>query len=679
MDFRRMKPSGFTLVEIVIVLIIASVLLAAIVSLARPYFEEKQRIRNEDVIRTVEQALADYFEQVGAFPCPAPLDTARGTAEDGTSDCTDPPTQTGISAVDGRDGRRVLIGAVPYRDLGIATDSTIDSYANRLTYAVSFLSTTTAYNDGTDTDGDTLVMDDHTGAIDILDHGGNSLLDVVATAEDESGSAHVFFFSHGRDGKGSFTDGGQANGDGTCTGGVDEENCDGDAAFVGSKFMSMGTEAEYYDDFSIYSIAANGEDEDLWDRTPSDTNNIYNLNSGNVGVGDDNPQEKLSVDGDIRLADSADDANGVGQARVSGKISFWENDALNSGYIYGGRSAGSTDSKALHIVLGNTEVGGPYNVDDTSQIFIGVNGAGAGPETGSIALRASRVGVGTNNPEAKLDILNSSPALSHLKLSGNSNNDQSYIKIVEPGNHGFERGIHMILDGDGDDDNDGVVTTSADDLFMHLQSCTGVTDSCSPALDQFIFWTDGEAYMRGPVGVGVEKPTTKLDVAGEVKIGNSGLTCPNGGVGPRGAVRYNTTTDSMEFCSVTGWRPVGAGNVTLLASNKPVGSSTTIPANTCSIIEVQAVLKGWPHDPPSDYNFYKLTLTMRSNGSSLAGPPVEMNVRKGGASGHFWGFGGTTGHSYFIQNTSTVHTISGDVDGGYPWDGVEARYNILCY
>jgi hypothetical protein len=42
----------------------------------------------------------------------------------------------------------------------------------------------------------------------------------------------------------------------------------------------------------------------LWDRTPSDTNNIYNLNTGNVGVGTPAPGARLDVAGEVKITTS---------------------------------------------------------------------------------------------------------------------------------------------------------------------------------------------------------------------------------------------------------------------------------------------------------------------------------------------------------------------------------------
>ena len=47
------------------------------------------------------------------------------------------------------------------------------------------------------------------------------------------------------------------------------------------------------------------------------------------------------------------------------------------------------------------------------------------------------------------------------------------------------------------------------------------------------------------VGVGVTAPHVKLDVDGEVKVGNTSITCDNL---VEGGLRYNFTSKELEFC-----------------------------------------------------------------------------------------------------------------------------------
>lgn len=64
-------------------------------------------------------------------------------------------------------------------------------------------------------------------------------------------------------------------------------------------------------------------------------------------------------------------------------------------------------------------------------------------------------------------------------------------------------------------------------------------------------------YMGDRVGIGT-MPTARLDVAGEIRVGNSGANCD---VGVEGAMRYDTSTRSIQYCGGTPlrWRPITQG------------------------------------------------------------------------------------------------------------------------
>jgi len=59
----------------------------------------------------------------------------------------------------------------------------------------------------------------------------------------------------------------------------------------------------------------------------------------------------------------------------------------------------------------------------------------------------------------------------------------------------------------------------------------------------------------GQVGVGTTTPAAKLDVAGDLKVGDSGSTCS---VTTKGSIRYNNTSSVLEFCNGTSWNLVQA-------------------------------------------------------------------------------------------------------------------------
>lgn len=87
------------------------------------------------------------------------------------------------------------------------------------------------------------------------------------------------------------------------------------------------------------------------------------------------------------------------------------------------------------------------------------------------------------------------------------------------------------------------------------------------------------------LGVGTTNPQVKLDVIGEVKIGNTGAPC-SGTI--EGSQRYNATTKKMEFCNGTNWIAMGGGGTVVVHQvafpGNGVGNWTTLGCyNACSL------------------------------------------------------------------------------------------------
>ncbi len=61
------------------------------------------------------------------------------------------------------------------------------------------------------------------------------------------------------------------------------------------------------------------------------------------------------------------------------------------------------------------------------------------------------------------------------------------------------------------------------------------------------------------LGVGISTPAASLEVAGDVKVGNSSATCSNA---TKGSIRYNNATSVLEFCNGTSWNLVQAASCT---------------------------------------------------------------------------------------------------------------------
>lgn len=235
----KLKLRGFTLIETAIVIIIAGLFVAAGARLYMVQIESKRHEVLEQSFRNIQAALTDYLDENGFYPCPAPRDAQPDTAAYGrATDCADisiaPGNCGGGVCVSADHGRRVRIGAVPIRDLGLSVGDYADPYGRQIAYAVT---EQLAIN---------VDLFDGNGDIDVVDGGGNSVLSTLA-------SAHFVLFSHGRDGNGAYTVTGVENGRPCDTGAQDNENCDLDATFRSTEF-SITDGAERFDDKIRHSL-----------------------------------------------------------------------------------------------------------------------------------------------------------------------------------------------------------------------------------------------------------------------------------------------------------------------------------------------------------------------------------------------------------------------------------------
>lgn len=109
-------------------------------------------------------------------------------------------------------------------------------------------------------------------------------------------------------------------------------------------------------------------------------------------------------------------------------------------------------------------------------------------------------------------------------------------------------------------DGSGNITTSAV-TPTELGYLTGATSNIQNQLNTLsgsALWVktgSDVSYSAGKVGVGVTTPAEAFEVNGAVKVGTTASTCTNTN---RGSIRYNTTSNVLEFCNGTGWNLVQA-------------------------------------------------------------------------------------------------------------------------
>ena len=226
--------SGFTLIELSVVMVIIGLLTVALLKLYETYNKGAVITATSDNIKAANAALQKYQDDNGFYPCPAdPLDP-RGMA----TDCAAPvPPGSGIRVVTGTGGREVRIGAMPLLDRSgqtklISGSQTLDGWKNRLTYAVT---TNMAIDPTSFVPGQ--------GAIIVKAEDGTNL----------TTNGNILVLSHGENGEGAFTSTGVQVG--VCPAGTkDAENCNDDAIFLSAP-RSYALGVNYNDDHMEFSTA----------------------------------------------------------------------------------------------------------------------------------------------------------------------------------------------------------------------------------------------------------------------------------------------------------------------------------------------------------------------------------------------------------------------------------------
>ena len=283
-----------------------------------------QKIHNDDRAQTLEAltntqaALTEYVGNNLRYPCPADPALAPGNPMygfeqvDAAGTCTISAQANGYRGNDidpvTKKGRldTVYFGAVPFNTINAPPGltytrftgaDTIDGWNDKLGYAVTGSLTKT------------LTFNDKHGAIEVWDENKQSLLQ-------PSSSAHLVVYSFGRNGRGAHTRDGGVGLDcsvsanpakvnpppkGVTAPESEWENCDN----VDNVFLSgLDSESDpntFDDDYVKFLSVKNGNFWNITGCVNNDcTNNpiiykVQNTNSGNVGVGVENPGQKLDV------------------------------------------------------------------------------------------------------------------------------------------------------------------------------------------------------------------------------------------------------------------------------------------------------------------------------------------------------------------------------------------------
>lgn len=260
------KISGFTLIEMAVVLLVTGLIIASTASYYGLYLKREAEKTTGVHMKAVTDQISAFRNINGRYPAPASLTLPRGNPDYGREDATvcrnvakAPGTcENGICikstsrdldpAIPGNETVRVCVGTIPFRQLNLGEEYAFDAYNSRLLYAVTENMT-----------NDTLFKAD-IGGIEILKAQGTD----SALADADRGSAHFVIISPGPNRAGAYTaDGVQLPCPST---GAENTNCNnGPAATFRIAQTDTSSDNTAFDDKINYFIR---EPVPLWQMSP---------------------------------------------------------------------------------------------------------------------------------------------------------------------------------------------------------------------------------------------------------------------------------------------------------------------------------------------------------------------------------------------------------------------------
>lgn len=261
--YTRKADSGFSLLELAVVLVIVAVITAMAMSSGVAVVDASRNNATQQRIKSLEQALLAYRANYNRLPCPASLAIAEGATNFGVEAAT-PGTCTGgtpaanSSAAGVTNTTKTAVeGAIPVVTLGLPNEMMYDGWGRRFRYAVdTSLTATGAFN--------AVNISCTNLAITVKDaNGGNR----------STGSAYAII-SHGENGHGGYTKTGTvSNGGSTNTDELVDCHCDSAAAATAyspvyvqkANTLNAAAALDSFDDIVVYherwQVAVDWEDE----------------------------------------------------------------------------------------------------------------------------------------------------------------------------------------------------------------------------------------------------------------------------------------------------------------------------------------------------------------------------------------------------------------------------------
>jgi hypothetical protein len=117
----------------------------------------------------------------------------------------------------------------------------------------------------------------------------------------------------------------------------------------------------------------------------------------------------------------------------------------------------------------------------------------------------------------------------------------------------------------------------------------GVAANETLTLDSTSHLTKGNIVLNptsGKVGIGTTTPGATLEIAGEIRIGNTSLVCT---VATEGAFRWNATNHTAEVCNGTSWAPLTAAACDNLPTYFPFSYQSSLATSTLATSNIVSI------------------------------------------------------------------------------------------
>lgn len=328
-------------------------------------------------------------------------------------------------------------------------------------------------------------------------------------------------------------------------------------------------------------IATAKMNDGIWQRQPASLENVF-FPGERVGIGSVTPNHTLEVNGGIGLGEDPflPDLNfTTNKSYISFQHQGVSEDMIgyrDNTFYFADAPGGADVSHPTVNVLGKFIVGGP-NLDASA--IPGVLVIGENDEADNVVI--SSFGTGNGPAFASRKARGSQAAPSPMMAGDYSAGMVGY---------GFNGSGYVYMGGMILHSEANVAGTSAPSQIRMVTTNAAGTAQTNLVIDS-----------QGNVGVGVPNPTAKLEVAGELKIGATGIGCS---ATTEGQMRYNSGTKLMEFCNGTTW-----GNVTPPAPPQPPppppepvdrkcqGNSGEVSEGTLVMLNTNDVMPGVPSSP----------------------------------------------------------------------------------